>query len=222
MGPRVTITRLMACLGATVACTGLAIQLYVLMIGPLGPIAGMWRFLAFFTVLTNMLAAVLFIVAIFRPRFSAAGASLQTAATAYMTFLGAVYVLLLRELWNPQGLGLIADGLLHYATPAITLAFWVACVPKTALRWRDTLRWTGYPLCYLGYALIRAQFDGFYPYHFIDAGKLGLRGALWNGATMFGAFAILAAVFVAIGKMTGRRRTVAGPAQSAPRASSSQ
>ncbi len=194
------LTRVLALIGAVIGWAGLGIQLYILMTGPLGPIAGAWRFIAFFTVLMNLLAAYLFTLALFRPSFSEARARLQAASAAYMAFVGATYILILENIWDPQGLQLIADRLLHYAAPAASVLFWLLCVPKGALRWSDALRWTGIPLLYLGYALARANADGFYPYFFIDVSQLGWLKVLGNAAGMLIAFLVLAIVFVAIGK----------------------
>jgi hypothetical protein len=206
------VTRSLATIGALSGWAGLAIQLYILMTGPLGPIGGLWRFIAFFTVLMNLFAACLFTIAVFKPDFSPARARLQTASTAYMTMVGATYILILERLWDPQGLQLIADKLLHYAAPAAAVIFWLVCVPKSALKWSDTLRWTGVPLLYLVYALARASVDGFYPYFFIDVGQLGWPKVALNAGGMLLAFLALGLIFVAIGKMLSLKSSVAAKA----------
>jgi hypothetical protein len=206
------LIRSLAAVGALISWAGLSIQLHILMTGPLGPAGGLWRFFVFFTVLMNMLTACLFMIAVFKPHFSAARARLQTASTVYMAVVGITYILLLERLWDPQGLHLIADKLLHYATPAAAVIFWLACVPKDGLKWGDTLRWTGVPLLYLLYALTRAQADGFYPYFFIDLGQLGWRTVLFNAGAMLIGFIMLATAFVAVGKALSRKSASATPA----------
>ncbi|MBI1365937.1 MAG: hypothetical protein GC153_08270 [Alphaproteobacteria bacterium] len=200
------LTRLLAGIGAIACWTGLAIQLFILMTGPLGIAGGVWRFLAFFTVLMNLLAALLFSADALRPELSPSRARLQTASAVYMTFLGVVYVTLLQNLWDPQGLQFIADALLHYAGPAAAALFWIICTPKSAVRWSDIPRWTVVPLAYLVYALLRAQVDGFYPYPFIDVSQLGWPRVLSNSAGMLVAFVVLESAFVGIAKATSRRR----------------
>lgn len=190
--------------GGTIICwTGLCLQLQILMTGPLGSVAGAWRFISFFTILMNLLAACLFTTAIIKPDLSGARASLQTASTTYMTMVGITYVLLLQSLWHPQGVQLVADLLLHYAAPIASLMFWLLCVPKSGLKWSDALRWAGIPLAYLVYALVRGATDGFYPYFFIDIGVLGLSKVLLNAGGMLIAFFVLELVFIAIGKLLG-------------------
>jgi len=206
------VTRSLAFVGALIGWAGLGIQLYILMTGPIGPISGLWRFVAFFTVLMNQFAACLFIIAVFRPNFSQARARLQTASAAYMTMVGAIYILILEKLWDPQGLQLVADRLLHYAAPAAAVIFWLLCVPKSALKWSDALRWTGIPLLYLVYALARARVDGFYPYFFIDVSQLGWPKVALNAGGMLLAFLALGLIFVAIGKVLSSKPSVAAMA----------
>lgn len=208
------LARILALIGAVIGWAGLGIQLYILMTGPLGPIAGAWRFIAFFTVLMNLLAASLFSLALFRPSFSKARARLQTASAAYMAFVGATYILILEDLWDPQGLQLIADQLLHYAAPAASVLFWLVCVPKAGLKWSDPLRWAGIPLLYLVYALARASADGFYPYFFIDVAQLGWRRVLLNAGAMLIAFVVLGLTMVALGRLL-RAKSASSPSHGA-------
>ncbi|MDP3739536.1 MAG: Pr6Pr family membrane protein [Hyphomonadaceae bacterium] len=121
-------------------------------------------------------------------------------------FVGVTYVLILQNLWDPQGLQLIADMLLHYAAPILTILFWFVGVPKSALKWSDPVRWAGIPVLYLVYALARAAFDGFYPYPFIDVSQLGWPLVLVNGGGLFVAFLIVGLIFVAIGHAMSRKR----------------
>ena len=203
------LSRLLAILGALAGWAGLGIQLYILLNGALGPLGGAWRFLAFFTILMNIFAACLLTGAIFRPIFSDARARLQTAATVYMTIVGAIYVLILQNLWDPQGLQLIADVLLHYAAPILAILFWLVGVPKAALKWSDPVRWTGVPLLYFVYALARAALDGFYAYPFIDVSQLGWPVVIVNAAGMLAVFLIVGLLIVSVGRSIGRGRAPA-------------
>lgn len=200
--------RALAIAGAIVGWTGLLLQLFILLTGPLGPIDGAWRFFAFFTILMNLLSAILFTHATLRKRvFSPTRAWLQSASAVNMALVGIVYVTLLQGLWTPKGLQLIADLLLHYAAPLIAVAFWLLAVPKRALKWRDSVRWAGIPLVYLVYALARGAVDGFYPYPFIDLPQIGWEKVSQNSAAMLAGFIALSLVFIAIGKVApGRSR----------------
>lgn len=208
------MARLIALAGAAAGVAGLGLQLYILVTGPLGFAGGAWRFLAYFTILANILVTALFVFSALRTDFAARRARLWSAGVTYITIVGLVYVTLLQSLWDPQGLQLIADTLLHYVTPLLAIVFWVAGVPKSALLWVHPLAWTGVPLLYLVYALIRARFDGFYPYFFIDAPQIGwLNTLLWSGL-MLGAFVAVGFVYVAAGKILARRKADQGPSTS--------
>jgi len=192
---------MLAATGATITWLGLGLQFWLLVAGPLGLAGGSWRFVAFFTVLMNLLAACLFTRAVVAPRFSPAMARLQAASTLCMTVVGGVYVLVLQQRWDPQGLQLVADRLLHHATPIASILFWLLCVPKDELRWSDALRWLGIPLGYCAYVLLRAQSDGFYPYFFIDAPQIGWGHALANAGLLLIVFFVLGLAFVGLGRL---------------------
>ena len=196
-----TRTRILAAIGAAIAWLGLGLQFGLLVAGPLGVAGGAWRFIAFFTVLMNLLAACLFTRAVVEPRFPPAMARLQTASTLYMTVVGGVYVSVLQQLWDPQGLQLFADRLLHHATPIASILFWLLCVPKDALRWSDSLRWLGIPLGYCAYVLLRAHSDGFYPYFFLDVGQIGWGRAFANAGLLLLVFVVLGLAFVGLGRL---------------------
>jgi hypothetical protein len=52
--------------------------------------------------------------------------------------------------------------------------------------------------------LIRGSFTGFYPYYFIDVGKLGLPGVMVNVAMLLILFFVIGEIFVGIDKLMNR------------------
>jgi hypothetical protein len=50
----------------------------------------------------------------------------------------------------------------------LTALFWLAFAPKGGLGVMDAVRWLGWPLIYVIYALIRGIFTERFPYPFID------------------------------------------------------
>jgi hypothetical protein len=115
-----------------------------------------------------------------------------------------VYSLLLRQLWNPEGLQKAADILLHDVVPLMFVSGWLFLFRKARLPWKDVLLWLVYPLAYFCFALIRGALTGRYPYSFIDAGKLGYSAALGNAAVLLLAFVIVCLVIAAIGRWSER------------------
>ncbi len=181
--------RLFAIFAAIVAWLGVFLQLYLSLKLSLANgktiTAGLIIFLGYFTVLTNILAALVLSLPLVAPatltgRFSNRP-GVRTAAAAAIAVVGIVYHLLLRNVWNPQGWQLVADWLLHYVTPSLYLLFWWVGVPKQGLRWPHVAAWMSYPIAYLIYMLIRGKLTGLYPYPFLDAGALGYGKTLANG-----------------------------------------
>lgn len=149
-------------------------------------------FLGYFTILTNLfvaLAATLPLLAAHRGagRFFARPTVLGCAVTS-IVMVGAGYHLLLRDIWNPQGLQRVADYLLHYAVPLSALAYWLVFAPRVQLGLAAPVRWCIYPIAYLAYALLRGAATGWYPYYFIDVGRIGQAQVLLNVALMLLAF----------------------------------
>lgn len=196
---------------AVVVWFALALQFYLMVFGsqaaPADRMSLIVNYFSFFTILTNLLVAVGLTLSLAAPRsgwgsfFSQPSA--RSATAVYISIVGVTYTLLLRHLWNPQGAQQLADILLHDVVPGTYVSYWLIFVRKNSLRWKDILFWLPYPLAYLCYSLIRGAATGWYPYPFIDAGKLGYSRVLVNAAMLVGAFLLVALLAVAIGRRTG-------------------
>ncbi len=128
----------------------------------------LWRRARFFTILTNLLAAISFFVAAatgrVRPAFMA-------ALTLWTSLVGIVYhALLARDL---SGLRLLTDHGMHTVTPIAVALWWLAFAPKSGLRPLMAAWWLIWPGGYVIYALVRGTLDGTYPYFFVDPVKTG-------------------------------------------------
>ncbi|BCU79433.1 hypothetical protein llg_41480 [Luteolibacter sp. LG18] len=169
------------------------------------------KYLSYFTILTNILLAVSFLIGSLAPR-TRAGTFANRPATAsallvYIAIVGIVYVLVLAGLWKPQGLQWWADILLHYATPVLCLIHWILFVPKTRLPWTAPLRWLGYPALYLVWALIHGGQTGHYAYPFIDLKALGAGRVLVNCLAMTGAFLLVGLLLTTISRKLSDRNS---------------
>lgn len=198
---------------ALVAWSGMLLQFYV-SAGLMRGNGHGWplivaRYFSYFTVLTNALVAVTTTVPLVAPA-SAAGrffsrASVRAAVASYIALVGIAYSLLLRHVWNPQGLALVSDRIQHDLVPILYVLLWVVFDPKSALRWTDVVRWMIYPAVYVAFALVQGAMSGFYPYYFIDVTKLGLLGALGGVARLFLAFLVTALVVLGASRLVSRR-----------------
>lgn len=194
--------RVFAALVALAAWAGLAVQLEA-SIGLTGSAsAAAWAMLRYFTVITNLIVALLFAWAALRGRASAFALG---GATMAILLVGIVFALLLSGLLELSGGALLADFLLHKATPALAVIWWLAFAPKGGLTRRDPFVWVLYPLAYFAYALIRAQLDGRYPYPFMDAGRIGWVQTWLNGVEVAAGFLLAGLLLVWLDRRLARR-----------------
>jgi hypothetical protein len=168
-------------------------------------------YLGYFTILTNLLVCV----ALTMPPAAAASTAGRFFARSDVTagvatsivFVSLAYHFLLRNTWNPQGLQLVADVLLHYVTTALFLIHWWFNFPKGALRWTYPLLWGLYPTVYLIYVLIRGRIIGSYPYGFIDPLAIGYQRTMINAVGLLLVFIMLGLILVALGRIQRRIST---------------
>lgn len=170
-------------------------------------LGGIFAYLSFFTILTNLVVAVALTASLWpKSRIGSlfSRPSLTAALAAYIATVGIIYSLLLRELWNPEGLQKTADVLLHDVVPLLFVAGWLFTFSKARLPWKTVLPWLVYPLAYLCFALIRGALTGRYPYPFVDVSTIGYASALGNAAALLVAFAILCLLIIAIARWMER------------------
>jgi hypothetical protein len=167
-------------------------------------LGGLVIYLGYFTVLTNLLVALSLSLALLRPA-SAAGRwcrqpEIASAVAVSIALVGLAYHLLLRQVWDPQGLQKVADIGLHYAVPLLCVLHWWLAVPPARMAWHAPLAWAAWPVGYLGYALLRGHWLGSYPYPFIDVALLGYPRALLNALGLLIAFLLVGTAFVAVAR----------------------
>ena len=180
--------RIYALVGALLGSFALALQLYLMLVQSSGPamLGTVITYFSFFTILTNLLTALVFTALAFRPETGWGKwfrtPSVQAATAVYIAIVGIIYQLLLRQLWNPQGAQWVADVLLHSVIPIGYVAYWLLFGPRTGLNWKTAVAWLTYPALYLVYTLARGAVSGLYPYPFVDVNVLGYGGVLARAA----------------------------------------
>ncbi|MHA6205901.1 Pr6Pr family membrane protein [Dyella soli] len=174
-----------------------------------GALAGVWIYLGFYTILTNLLVAKALSSAAIGPRspvirfFLRPG--VQTALAMSIVIVGLIYNVMLRQLWHPQGWQLVADVIVHDVMPPLYLLYWWLAVPKDSLRWWQVLVWQCYPAAYFFYVLVRGAINGWYPYPFLDVAALGYLEVLGDAIAVLLAFIAVGLVLVALGRWQARR-----------------
>lgn len=155
---------------------------------------------SFFTILTNI-GAVLVHTSLLSPSGYAwfpafAGSRLRAGVAVAISLVFIVYATVLARLWQPQGLFLLCDILLHYLTPALFVLWWLIAGADGTTRWRDISWWMVYPLAYLAYVLLRAPIAGEVPYPFLNAEKNGAASVAVSALATTGLFLLLCVIAV--------------------------
>jgi hypothetical protein len=204
--------RVLAAAAALTGWTALLLQLWL----TVGVVIGQGRgwpmglvvYFGFFTILTNLLATLALsawrIGSGFPGHRRLTSPVTLTTAAAAITVVGLVYFFILRHTWKPEGAQFVADAVLHYVMPVLTVLFWVGAVPARAIGWAQAPWLLVYPLAYLAYVFARGEVVGLYPYEFIDVLKIGYPAALRNSALIIVAYALLVGVY------TGLKALVSG------------
>jgi hypothetical protein len=167
------------------------------------------NFFSYFTILTNILAALALSLPLVAPQ-SAFGEffsrpTVRTAISAYIIIVMTIVYFVLRHLTNLTGWDLVADVILHYVMPILFVIDWLFFVPKETLKPKDTFGWLAYPIVYLVWTFIHGAYSGFYPYPFLNSGELGIARVLLNEAGLLVIFLILGLALVTGGRLLDNR-----------------
>ena len=168
------------------------------------------RFFSYFTILSNTLVVVYFTVmwlkkpSLLLLRLQKPG--ILTAVTLYISIVGLVYQLVLRNLWSPTGMQKLVDELLHSVMPLFVIVFWYLYENHKATSWKLIPKWLIFPSLYLVYILIRGHFSNYYPYPFMDVTQLGLNQVLLNSGVLVLVFVAVAFGFVGISSLLSKEQ----------------
>ena len=198
--------KFIALIGALIGWFAIIAQLYLIITNrEVSVIGTLFRYFAYFTVDTNIIAALCFTFIFLGPRYRLgrffSRPSTITAITVYITIVGMVYNVVLRSEWTPTGLQMIVDELLHTVIPALVIIFWLLFVPIEDLKWKNAFPWLIYPIIYMTYALIHGSITKFYPYPFVDVNDLGYNKALINTGGILLVIFMLSLALIGTGKL---------------------
>ena len=165
-------------------------------------VGGLVSYFSYFTILTNTLAAIVLTYAADTRPSRCRAFFLQpwvaSGIAVSIIVVGAAYSLLLRQLWQPEGLQWLANEVLHDVMPVLYALYWWFYVPKGVLRWSHVGLWMLYPLVYFAYILLRGHLLGVYPYPFVDVEKLGYAQTFINASGILAGFVAVALLVVAV------------------------
>lgn len=205
------LARPVAALGALIGLFGLVLQ-YVLLYAGLSTDGAsaldvLWRFYAYFTLLTNTFVTLVLARAALKPE-SLEGLNaprVELMAVTSIMFVCIVYNVLLAARWDPQGWQKVADVVVHNVVPIVFLIFW-ALRPHGGLKWSHAVFAGLWPLAYAIYGLSRGALDGFYPYFFMDPNAASYVQIAVNVVGLFVAFLVGALLLIGISRALARRK----------------
>lgn len=159
------------------------------------------RFFTFFTILTNILVAIVFTALWLKPKnnFSFFTRFSTISATAvYIFVVGFVYNTVLRFIWEPQGLQRIVDEMLHLIIPIVFTTYWMYNIKSNSIQWKSIFNWLMYPMIYLVVILIRGHFADYYPYPFVNVLELGYSKVILNSLLLTLFFGLISSVVIGV------------------------
>ena len=210
-------SKIFIAIGAIIATLAVLLQLYVIIENRVMSIAQtLIKFFSYFTIISNIMVAICFTTLSVKP-ISKWGhffskAQTVTAINVYILVVGLVYNMVLRWLWSPKGLQLMADNLLHVVVPIWFLIYWIAWIPKVNLQWKNVFYFLIYPAVYCVYILVRGAISNQYPYFFIDAAKLGYPQVALNCTVLLVVFLVLSLLHIGLAKLMHKKVSITSTA----------
>lgn len=173
------MNRARAChaLTAVVALVALVVQLVQVAKGsvvlvdahPPGLLDRLLRYLAYFTIQSNILVLVTAAQLARDPaRDGRWWRVVRAAAISGISVTGLVHWFLLRKLLDLHGADYLADRMLHLVVPILAVLGWLLLGPRPRIGWDVCLRAAVWPLAWIVVILVQAAATGWYPYPFLD------------------------------------------------------
>jgi hypothetical protein len=169
------------------------------------------KFFAFFTILSNLFGAALFLVlaARWRSEPSTTTDMLRGGSVGYLTVTFIVVVLLLSGADLQVAIPWV-DAVLHKIFPVVVVIDWLIDPPTRRLTFRQSLLWVTYPLIWVAFTLLRGRIDNWYPYPFLNPANGGYGSVAFYVLTILVGFFVISAITVALGNaMRDRGRPLA-------------
>lgn len=170
--------------------------------------AALVQFFSFFTILTNIAITLIYLSALAGWSWLNWFRTPKTRAmmTGVMMLVMIFYHVLLRPVWEPQGLFLVCDYLLHYATPILFALWWGLTQRHGTVDYPDAPSMLVPPLIYLAYVMARGALTNAYPYPTLNAFELGYGQVAINVVLVAVGLSILYLITIGIDRALARRR----------------
>lgn len=157
------------------------------------------RYFAFFTILSNLYGAGLFLVLAARWRATRTHAIdvLRGAAVVYLVVTFIVVIVLLSGAELQVGVPWV-DFVVHELFPLVVVIDWLIDPPSTDIRLRDVAAWLVFPIIWVALTLVRGAADHWYPYPFLDPANGGYRSVAYHVGMILAGFLVISGAVNAI------------------------
>ena len=173
------------------------------------------NFFSYFTVLSNVSAAVVLGTLAVRPALESdhTMSIVRGAVTLYMTVTGLVYAVLLAPAAADVSTNLKwVDVVVHQIAPVVVLADFALRSPFRRPTWPHAATWLIFPAVWLVYTLVRGPRAHWYPYPFLDPDQSSTTEIV---VSCIGIFAVMLALSAALRWWAGRPPLLVGPRSAA-------
>ena len=128
--------------------------------------------LKYFTIQSNLLVCIYFVLVLLG--YDHKVRKFLGGITVYMFVTFIVFLVMLSPIWQPTGIRLVANVLLHYVIPFLTVLYVAIYKEEYNYQSKDIKIWMIYPFSYFGMVLILGVLNNDYIYPFLDVGEVGI------------------------------------------------
>ncbi|WP_297112488.1 Pr6Pr family membrane protein [uncultured Devosia sp.] len=172
--------------------------------------AALVQFFSFFTILTNITITLIYLSALAGWSWLSWFRTPRTRAmmVGVMMLVMIFYHVLLRPIWQPEGLFLVCDYLLHYAAPILFALWWGMTQTHGQVDYAEAPIMLVPPVVYLAYVMARGALTNAYPYPTLNAFELGYGQVAINVVMVAIGLTILYLVTIGIDRALARRLAI--------------
>lgn len=152
--------------------------------------------LRYFTIQSNLLVCIYFVM-----MYLGIGKKYRNmlgGITVYIFVTFLIFHIMLSSIWEPTGIRAIANYLLHYITPVLTVSYVVYFRHEYTFHYRSILEWMIYPCFYLAFLFIHGILTNDYIYPFFDVNETGLISVVFMTLFLVFIFVILSFILMKI------------------------
>lgn len=160
------------------------------------------HYLTYFTNLSNVIAAAVFLIAAARWRSERSSTFdlVRGGAVVYMSITGVVFAVLLSGVNVDSQIPWVND-VVHQVMPIVVMADWLLDPPQSRLTLKEGTLWLSFPAAWIVYEMIRGAISGKYHYPFLSPANGGYGTVLLYSAAIFIFALIVCAVVVWLGNV---------------------